>query len=70
MYMCRRYAPSHWITCHHFKSLQKPGLGSWVTYPVHELAEVQSQTPKKDPQNGWFVMEHPMKMDDLRVPQF
>ena len=21
------------------------------------------------PQNGWFVMENPMKMDDLEIPQ-
>ena len=37
------------------KSLQKPGLGSWVTYPVHETTkEVQSQTQKKIP-NSWLV---------------
>jgi hypothetical protein len=24
----------------------------------------------KNPKNGWFIMENPIKMDDLGVPSF
>ena len=44
---------------------------SWVRFCLSSNPLIQWGFPKiVVPQNGWFIMENPIKMDDLGVPLF
>ena len=44
---------------------------SWISLNLHEDPMSTWMFPKVGvPQNGWFIMENPIKMDDLGVPLF
>ncbi len=66
----KQWVPGHMIC--EFIALVSP---SWSSYPgminrVKHFRHIWVFPKTAVPQNGWFIMENPIKMDDLGVPYF
>ena len=63
------FQAGYWVSCVGECSRTAEGQKELIQKGEHDAAK--GMFPKiRVPENGWFIMENPIKMDDLGVPLF